>query len=107
VRVAYLDELVVTAQRETGATFFIITHNIASTLRTADYIGVLFRSHLVKFASKAEMIDVDDPIIRQFLGGRTEGPIGMDEMADEEEPDVPAAQELAEKLRAAWHTPPG
>lgn len=30
VRVAYLDELVNTAQRETGATFFVITHNIAS-----------------------------------------------------------------------------
>jgi phospholipid/cholesterol/gamma-HCH transport system ATP-binding protein len=99
VRVAYLDELVVTAQRETGATFFIITHNIASTLRTADYIGVLFRSHLVKFASKEEMLAVDNPIIRQFLGGKTEGPIGMDEMADEEEADVRGSSELTEKLR--------
>ena len=53
VRVAYLDELVVTAQKETGATFFIITHNIQSVMRTADYMGVLFRSNLVKFASKA------------------------------------------------------
>ena len=41
VRVAYLDELVVTAQKETGATFFIITHNIQSVMRTADYMGVL------------------------------------------------------------------
>ena len=56
VRVAYLDELVVTAQKETGATFFIITHNIQSVMRTADYMGVLFRSNLVKFASKADML---------------------------------------------------
>ena len=41
VRVGYLDELVVTAQKETGATFFI-THNIESVMRTADYMGVLF-----------------------------------------------------------------
>ena len=41
VRVAYLDELVVTAQKETGATFFIITHNISSVMRTAEYMGVL------------------------------------------------------------------
>jgi phospholipid/cholesterol/gamma-HCH transport system ATP-binding protein len=46
VRVAYLDELVVTAQRETGATFFIITNKILSVMRTADYIGVLFQSNL-------------------------------------------------------------
>jgi phospholipid/cholesterol/gamma-HCH transport system ATP-binding protein len=82
VRVAYLDELVVTAQRETGATFFIITHNIQSVMRTADYMGILFRSNLVKFASKPEMIECDNPIIQQFLAGRPEGPIGMDEMAD-------------------------
>jgi phospholipid/cholesterol/gamma-HCH transport system ATP-binding protein len=55
VRVAYLDDLVLTAQKETGATFFIITHNISSVKRTADYLGVLFRSRLVKFASKEEM----------------------------------------------------
>ena len=82
VRVAYLDELVVTAQKETGATFFIITHNIQSVMRTADYMGVLFRSNLVKFASKADMLATDNPIIQQFLAGRPEGPIGMDEMAD-------------------------
>ncbi len=82
VRVAYLDELVVTAQKETGATFFIITHNIESVMRTADYMGVLFRSNLVKFASKADMVATDNPIIKQFLAGKPEGPIGMDEMAD-------------------------
>jgi phospholipid/cholesterol/gamma-HCH transport system ATP-binding protein len=82
VRVAYLDELVVTAQKETGATFSIITHNIQSVMRTAAYMGVLFRSNLVKFASKPDMLATDNPIIQQFLAGRPEGPIGMDEMAD-------------------------
>jgi phospholipid/cholesterol/gamma-HCH transport system ATP-binding protein len=82
VRVAYLDELVVTAQKETGATFFIITHNIQSVMRTADYMGILFRSNLVKFASKAEMVASENPVIQQFLAGRPQGPIGMDEMAD-------------------------
>jgi phospholipid/cholesterol/gamma-HCH transport system ATP-binding protein len=84
VRVAYLDELVVKVQREVGATFFIITHNIPSVMRTAEYMGVLFRSGLVKFASKEEMLDDDNPIIRQFLAGRAAGPIGMDEMATEQ-----------------------
>jgi phospholipid/cholesterol/gamma-HCH transport system ATP-binding protein len=84
VRVAYLDDLVLKAQRETGATFFIITHNIQSTLRVADYLGVLFRSHLVKFDTREVMMSIHDPIIRQFLGGKTQGPIGMDEMVDDE-----------------------
>ncbi len=86
VRVAYLDELVNTVQHETGATFFVITHNIESVKRIADFMGILYRSRLVKFASKEEMLASDDPVIRQFLAGRPEGPIGMDEMADDTSP---------------------
>jgi phospholipid/cholesterol/gamma-HCH transport system ATP-binding protein len=84
VRVSYLDELVRKIQEEVGATFFIITHNIPSVMRTADYIGVLFRAGLVQFASKDDMVQSEDPIIRQFLTGRAKGPIGMDELATEE-----------------------
>jgi phospholipid/cholesterol/gamma-HCH transport system ATP-binding protein len=82
VRVAYLDNLVNTAQAETGATFFIISHNIESVKRTAHYLGLLFRSHLVAFGPKEEMVSSTDPIVRQFLAGSSEGPISMDEMAD-------------------------
>jgi phospholipid/cholesterol/gamma-HCH transport system ATP-binding protein len=84
VRVSYLDELVKKIQEETGATFVIITHNIASVMRTSDFIAVLYRAGLVKFASKEEMRTTDDPIIRQFLAGRALGPIGMDELATEQ-----------------------
>ena len=98
VRVAYLDELVVNVQRETNATFFIITHNIPSVMRTAEYMGVLFRSGLVKFASKDEMKTTDNPIIRQFLSGRAKGPIGMDEMA-QDDTGVEAELEAQEQER--------
>jgi phospholipid/cholesterol/gamma-HCH transport system ATP-binding protein len=84
VRVSYLDELVKKIQEETGATFVIITHNIASVMRTSDYIAVLYRAGLVKFASKEDMRTTDDEIIRQFLAGRALGPIGMDELATEQ-----------------------
>ena len=82
-----LDELVIDVQAKTGATFFIITHNIPSVMRTAEFIGVLFRSGLVKFASKEEMSKTDNKIIRQFLAGRAKGPIGMDEMASDDDED--------------------
>jgi phospholipid/cholesterol/gamma-HCH transport system ATP-binding protein len=96
VRVAYLDELVIDVQHRTGATFFIITHNIPSVMRTAEFIGVLFRSGLVKFASKDDMKKTDNKIIRQFLAGRAKGPIGMDEMAtdDDHEDDSDTTYEI-------------
>src|SRR3546814_12742506 len=77
VRVSYLDELVKKIQEETGATFVIITHNIASVMRTSDYIAVLYRAGLVKLASKAEKSASADEIIRQFLAGRADGPCVM------------------------------
>jgi phospholipid/cholesterol/gamma-HCH transport system ATP-binding protein len=83
VRVSYLDELVKKIQEETGATFLIITHNIASVMRTSDYIAVLYQAGLVQFGSKQEMRTSDNDLIRQFLAGRAMGPIGMDEMATE------------------------
>ncbi len=83
VRVSFLDELVKKIQEETGATFLIITHNIASVMRTSDYIAVLYQAGLVKFASKEEMRTTDNPLIRQFFAGRAAGPIGMDELAEE------------------------
>jgi phospholipid/cholesterol/gamma-HCH transport system ATP-binding protein len=87
VRVAYLDRLVNEAQAETGSTFYIVTHNIESVQRTADYMGLLFRSGLVAFGSKEEMTTSANPIIRQFLAGSPEGPISMDEMAEGDTPD--------------------
>lgn len=84
VRVSYLDGLARKIQEETGTTYIIITHNIPSVLRTADYIGVHFRSGLGKFAPKEDMVISDRSIIRQFLAGRAKGHIGMDELAAEQ-----------------------
>jgi phospholipid/cholesterol/gamma-HCH transport system ATP-binding protein len=99
VRVAYLDELVVNVQKETGATFFIITHNIPSVMRTAEYMGILFRSGLVKFGDKESMKTTDNKIIRQFLAGRAKGPIGMDEMAQDDDTGIQDTLEAQEQER--------
>ena len=80
-----------------SASSFIITHNIPSAMRTADYIGVLYQSRLVRFAAREEMRDTDDPIINQFLRGRAFGPIGMDELATEE---TDVERELVERAQA-------
>ena len=117
VRVAYLDGLINSVHDETGATFFIISHNIESVKRTAHHLGLLFRSRLVGFGTKEEMISSKVPVIDQFLAGRPEGPISMDEMADEvegdEDPDgsppgsVDAARPMAPLADLAAHRTDG
>jgi phospholipid/cholesterol/gamma-HCH transport system ATP-binding protein len=89
VRVAYLHELIKSTQERTKATFFIITHNIPLAMGTADWVGLLFRSKLVRFA-EADEIDRDrNPVIKQFLAGSATGPIGMDELAESDREVAP------------------
>jgi hypothetical protein len=45
------------------------------------------------------MLDVDNPIIRQFLAGKAAGPIGMDEMATEQS-DIELELEAAAVARS-------
>jgi phospholipid/cholesterol/gamma-HCH transport system ATP-binding protein len=97
VRVAYLDELVKSVQRETGCTFFIITHNIDSVKRTADYIGMLYRSSLVRFGPADDMFTSDRALVKQFLAGSNVGPIGMDEMVDAARGEADVAALLADE----------
>lgn len=97
VRVAYLDELVKEVQHEVGCTFFIITHNIESVKRTADYIGMLYRSSLVRFGPAGDMFISDRALVKQFLAGSSVGPIGMDEMVDAARGDADVEALLADE----------
>jgi phospholipid/cholesterol/gamma-HCH transport system ATP-binding protein len=82
VRTAFLNELVIDLKEKLGATMVIVTHHIPSARQIADYIGLLFRRRLVSFGPAQDMFDSKDPVVKQFLAGATEGPIGMSEEKD-------------------------
>jgi phospholipid/cholesterol/gamma-HCH transport system ATP-binding protein len=82
VRTAFLNELVLDLKAQTGATMIIVTHHIPSARQIADYIGLLFRRRLVSFGPKENMFTSNDPVVKQFLAGATDGPIGMSEEKD-------------------------
>jgi phospholipid/cholesterol/gamma-HCH transport system ATP-binding protein len=92
VRVAYLNQLIVDLNAQIDATFLIVTHDIASARVVPDNIGLLFRRELVMFGPRRELLSSAEPVVRQFLGGRIQGPIGMAEEKDA----ALVEQELAE-----------
>ncbi len=91
VRVAYLNQLIVDLNAQIGATMLIVTHDIGTARTVPDNIGLLFRRELVMFGPREHLLTSDVPVVRQFLNGRMEGPIGMAEEKDE----ALVAQELA------------
>jgi phospholipid/cholesterol/gamma-HCH transport system ATP-binding protein len=84
VRTALLGELILEIHRdmveekEYLPTFAVVTHDIMSARRVADYINVLWRGRIVEAGPAEEMLNSDNPFIRQFLAGDAQGPLSMD-----------------------------
>jgi phospholipid/cholesterol/gamma-HCH transport system ATP-binding protein len=82
VRVAYLNQLIVDLNAQIDATFLIVTHDIGTARTVPDNLGLLFRRHLAMFGPREQLLTSQEPVVRQFLNGRREGPIGMSEEKD-------------------------
>jgi phospholipid/cholesterol/gamma-HCH transport system ATP-binding protein len=65
-------------QREHLPTFCVITHDIMSARRVADYINVLWKGRIVEAGPAEDMLNSENPFIRQFLSGESQGPLTMD-----------------------------
>jgi phospholipid/cholesterol/gamma-HCH transport system ATP-binding protein len=89
VRTALLGELILEihrdmmedakkAQKPHLPTFAVITHDIMSARRVADYINVLWKGRIVEAGPAEDMLNSDNPFIRQFLAGESQGPLTMD-----------------------------
>jgi phospholipid/cholesterol/gamma-HCH transport system ATP-binding protein len=89
VRTALLGELILEIHRDMMEeakekqkthlpTFAVITHDIMSARRVADYINVLWKGRIVEAGPAEDMLNSENPFIRQFLAGESQGPLTMD-----------------------------
>ncbi len=70
-----INELIVEATRDLGATALTITHDIASARKIANRIAMLHQGRIIWTGTVAEMETVANPYVDQFIHGRAEGPI--------------------------------
>ena len=78
VRTALLCELIKEVHAENGGSYVVITHDILSARRVAEYIAILWRGRIVESGPAAELFDSENPFVRQFLAGDSTGPLGME-----------------------------
>ena len=78
VRTALLCELIKEVHAENGGSYVVITHDILSARRVAEYIAILWRGRIVESGPAAELFDSENPFVRQFLSGDSAGPLGME-----------------------------
>ncbi|MBI5889018.1 MAG: ABC transporter ATP-binding protein [Deltaproteobacteria bacterium] len=68
-------DLVLDTQRALNTTYILITHDIPFTYKIADKIAMLHEGRIIAEGTVGEMKQNSNPILRQFLEGRAEGPI--------------------------------
>ncbi len=67
--------LMLVTQRDLKTTYIAITHDIALTYKIADKIAMLHEGRIIETGTVDEIKASTNPVLRQFVEGRAEGPI--------------------------------
>ena len=68
-------DLVLETQRALKTTYILITHDIPFSYKIADKMAMLHEGRIIEQGTVEELKASTNPIIRQFLEGRAQGPI--------------------------------
>ena len=74
VSTAQIDELIMNLKNKMGATSVVVTHDMQSAFKLADRLALLFDGKFAAVGSVEEFRTTTNPLVRQFVDGRLEGP---------------------------------
>jgi phospholipid/cholesterol/gamma-HCH transport system ATP-binding protein len=70
-----LTELIIHLRSRLGGTAVVVSHDLASIFRMADYVAMLFEGAVVAYGTVEEIKQSANPVLQQFLLGSEVGPI--------------------------------
>lgn len=70
-----VDNLIYDTQKKLGITSVVISHDIDSTYKIADYIAMIYDGKTMFRGSVEDFKNSDNPYVKQFTSGSMEGPI--------------------------------
>lgn len=73
-----INDLIIESAKGLGATTLTITHDMASARKIADRIAMLYQGKIIWIGTVAEMEKTDNPYLKQFISGSSQGPIQME-----------------------------
>jgi len=78
VRTALLCELIREVHEENGGCYLVISHDLGTARRIADFIAVLWKGRIVESGPQEELFNSENEFVSQFLNAETRGPLAMD-----------------------------
>ena len=73
-----INELIIESAKGLGATTLTITHDMASARKIADRIAMLYKGKIIWSGTVKEMDKSDNPYLKQFINGKSQGPIRVE-----------------------------
>lgn len=70
-----INELIVNLRNTISITSIAVTHDIVSAYKIADRIAMLYEGKIVFVGTPEEVKNTDNPVVRQFIEGSSQGPI--------------------------------
>jgi phospholipid/cholesterol/gamma-HCH transport system ATP-binding protein len=77
VRLSLLVQIIKDAQEDTDCTVLVSTHDMDVARDLADHIALIHQGRIVASGESGEVLDSDEPFVRQFVGGETSGPLQL------------------------------
>ena len=73
-----INDLIIESAKGLGATTLTITHDMASARKIADRIAMLYQGKIIWSGTVKEMDKSDNPYLKQFINGNSQGPIKVE-----------------------------
>lgn len=73
-----INDLIIDSVKKIGASALTITHDMASARKIADRIAMLYKGKIVWHGTVEELDKTDNPYVRQFIQGSSQGPIKVE-----------------------------
>ncbi len=70
-----IDQLIRSLQRRMGVTSVVVTHDLQSAFKIADRVALMVKGRIVFSGTAEETRKTQDPMMRQFMEGTSDGPI--------------------------------
>lgn len=71
-----INDLIIELQKELGVTSVVVTHDMPSAFKIADRMAMLSKGRIVFSGTVDEVRTTSHPMVRQFIEGRSQGPLG-------------------------------
>jgi phospholipid/cholesterol/gamma-HCH transport system ATP-binding protein len=70
-----IDNVILGFNKNLGITSIVVTHDMSSVYKIADRVAMIQRGVVLFNGTPEELKKTEDPVVRQFIEGKAEGPI--------------------------------